>query len=395
MPVPFLDLNRQYQELSQEIEPKVLECLQSGMYINGPYVQKFEEKMAEYLGVKHVLGCSNGTDALVIALRACGVGHGDEVITTAFTFFATAEAIASIGARPIFVDVRQQDYNIDPNRVEAALTQKTKAILPVHIFGQPADMDPLNAIAKKHGIKVIEDAAQGIGSAYHGKMVGGLGDIGCFSFYPTKNLGAFGDAGMVTTNDDDLAIMLRSIKEHGAGKNGAFTREKLFGIIDKVEEKSGASDLYDPYKYYNYIIGYNSRLDAIQAAILEVKLAHLNEFNRKRAAIATYYTEQLQGLCVLPATVSHTTNCWHQYAIRTDRKQELVQHLHQNGIGAGEFYPVPMHMQKAFADLGYREGDLPVAEALCREVVCLPIFPELTDVEQEEVVSAVKAFLVS
>lgn len=395
MSVPFLDLKRQYEHLAADLEPQVLECLRSGAYINGPYVRQLEHSMAEYLGVKHAIGCSNGTDALMVALRACGVKPGDEVITTAFTFFATAEAISSIGAVPVFVDVHLHDYNMDPHKIEEAITHKTKAILPVHIFGQPADMDAINDIACRHNLKVIEDAAQGIGSSYRGRMVGSLCDVGCFSFYPTKNLGACGDAGMLTTNDDDLAAMLRSIKEHGAGKNGAFTRERLTGIRDEMAShipSDGADALYDPYKYFNYVIGYNSRLDAVQAVILGVKLKHLPDYNARRAEIAAFYGEQLRGLCTLPSTADDCKSCWHQYAILTDRKQQLVRHLHQNGIGAGEFYPVPMHLQKAFASLGYREGDLPVAERLCRQTVCLPIFPELTRPELLEVVAAVKGF---
>jgi len=234
MKVPFLDLKTQYQGIKAEVEPEILKTLESCSYIGGPYVKRFEDEVASYLQVKHAIGCSSGTAALVLALRACNVKPGDEVITTPFTFFATAEAIASVGAIPVFVDVKQSDYTIDPDKIEKEITEKTKAILPVHIFGEPCDMDPIMEIAHRHGLKVIEDAAQGIGSSYKGRMVGTLGDIACFSFYPTKNLGGCGDGGMVTTNDDDLAIILQAFKEHGAGQNGAKALEMLEGITEKI-----------------------------------------------------------------------------------------------------------------------------------------------------------------
>ena len=268
MKVPFLDLKEQYKELKNEVEPRIMEVLESCSYIGGRYVSCFEEQMEEYLGVRHVLGCSNGTDALMLALRACGIRPGDEVITTAFSFFATAESISAVGAKPVFVDIKPEDYNIDPICIEKAITPRTKAVVPVHIFGAMCDMDCIMKIAKSYGLKVIEDCAQAIGSEYKGKKAGTIGDIGCFSFYPTKNLGGAGDGGMVTTNNAEMNTVLKAIKEHGAGKNGADAVEILGGEADRIDLSEKESELYDPYKYYNYLIGYNSRLDAIQAVYL-------------------------------------------------------------------------------------------------------------------------------
>jgi len=392
MTVPFLDLNRQYEQLKDELEPKVIEVLGSGAYIGGKYVADFESEMQQYLGVKHVVSCANGTDALVLALRACGVNPGDEVITTPFTFFATAEAIASIGAIPVFVDVRESDMNIDPAKIETAITTKTKIILPVHIFGWPCDMDEINSIAKKHNLKVIEDAAQAIGCEYKGKKIGATDNIVTFSFYPTKNLGACGDAGMVTTDNEDLAVALRALREHGMAKNGAKAREILYGVSDEFATDASTNALYNPYKYYNYLVAYNSRLDAVQAAVLVIKLKYLDAYNDKRKAIAMKYGAGLSGVVRTPKAPKNGTSCYHQYAIRTQRKEELGRYLDKHGIGSGAFYPVPLHLQKAFDALGYSEGDLPVAEMLCKQTVCLPIFPELTNNEVKSVLQAVMAF---
>jgi dTDP-4-amino-4,6-dideoxygalactose transaminase len=364
MSVPFLNLQRQYEKLQDEIEPKVIEVLRSGAYIGGKYVAQFESEMQEYLRVKHVVSCANGTDALMLALRACGVAAGDEVITTPFSFFATAEAIAAIGATPVFVDVREADMNIDPSKIEAAISPRAKVILPVHIFGRPCDMDEINAIASKHDLKVVEDAAQAIGCEYKGKKIGVAYNMATFSFYPTKNLGAFGDAGMVTTDNDDFAVTLRALREHGMGKD----------------------------KYFNYMVAYNSRLDAVQAAILSIKLKHLDEYNEKRKQIALAYEKGLHGVVKIPAAPINGISCYHQYAIRTEKKEELGNFLNKQGIGFGAFYPVPLHLQKAFDYLGYKAGDLPIAEMLCRQTVCLPIFPELTAEEVSAVISAIKAF---
>ena len=254
MSVPFLDLKKNYEVIKAEAEPEILKVFESCAYIGGSYVKSFEGDIEKYLDTRHAIGCSSGTAALLLALRACGVKPGDEVITTPFTFFATAEAIASIGAIPVFVDIKPEDYTMDPDLIEDAITEKTKAILPVHIFGACCDMDRINEIARAHRLKVIEDCAQAIGAEYKGRKAGTLGDAGCFSFYPTKNLGGCGDGGMVTTNDNDLAVILRSLREHGAGKNGAKSLELLEGVKEELSVDEEATELYDPYKYYNYLI---------------------------------------------------------------------------------------------------------------------------------------------
>lgn len=394
MNVPFLDLKAQYKGIKDEIGPALLDILDKCCFIGGPYVSGFESEMADYLSVSHVAGCGSGTEALVLGLNACNIKPGDEVITTAFSFFATAEAIASVGAIPVFVDVREEDYNIDPDKIEAAVTDKTKAILPVHIFGAPADMDRINVIAKKYGLKVIEDDAQAVGSEYKGRKAGTLGDIGCFSFYPTKNLGGAGDGGMVTTNNDDLYTMVKAYKEHGAGEVGAKTLELQEGIKETLDTDEEATELYNPYKYYNYVIGHNSRLDAFQAAVLSVKLKHLDEYNAKRAAIAKKYFEGLTDKIMLPKYSTETKPCWHQFVIRSEYKGELCAFLSENGVGNGSFYPVPLHKQKAFNAKNSRVsgGSLPVAEMISAQSVCLPIFPEMTDEQVQYVIDMVNKF---
>jgi dTDP-4-amino-4,6-dideoxygalactose transaminase len=395
MNVLFLDLKRQYAQLQRELEPVVIEVLRSGAYIGGQYVETFETEMCQYLNTKHVISCANGTDALMLALRAHNIGAGDEVITTPFTFFATAEAIAAVGATPVFVDACESDFNIDSSKIEASITSKTKAIMPVHIFGQPCNLDEINQVAHRHSLKVIEDSAQAIGCKYKGSKIGNTNNIAAFSFYPTKNLGAFGDAGMVTTNDDNLAIILRALREHGMDRNGAKARELLYGLKDEFEVESRASDaLYNHYKYFNYLIGYNSRLDAIQAAILSLKLKYLDNYNKRRCEIAALYEAGLKGV-VKTQSLSQNgdmVGCYHQYAILTEKKEALSEFLAERGIGTGAFYPVPLHLQKAFNGFGYKKGDLPVAEMLSSQTVCLPIFPELTDEEVETVIHAIKDF---
>ena len=394
MKVPFLDLKTQYQGIKEEVEPAVLDILENCCYIGGTYVQQFEKSVREYLGVKHAAGCSNGTDALVLGLKACNVKPGDEVITTPFTFFATAEAIASIGAIPVFVDVRQEDYTIDPEKIEAAITEKTTAILPVHIFGAPCDMDRIMGIARKYNLKVIEDDAQAIGSEYKGRKAGTLGDVGCFSFYPTKNLGGAGDGGMVTTNSDSLNTIVRAYREHGAGQEGAEAMHLLGEELESVEVKEKATELYNPYKYYNYLIGYNSRLDAIQAAVLSAKLKHLDEYNARRSEIARLYFDGLTEKLMRPVYSSDVKPCWHQFVVRSDYKQELCSYLSEHGVGNGTFYPVPLHKQKAFHALNCKNpgAKLPVAEEIVSQSVCLPIFPEMTNDQVEYVIDTVNKF---
>jgi len=394
MNVPFLDLKQQYQGIKAEVEPQVLKLLEGCSYIGGSYVANFEKEMAAYLDVKHVIGCSSGTAALVLALRACNVCPGDEVITTPFTFFATAEAVSSIGAIPVFVDVKQDDYTIDPDKIEAAITDRTKAILPVHIFGAVCDMDRIMEIAKKHQLRVIEDDAQAIGSVYKGRKAGTLGDVGCFSFYPTKNLGGCGDGGMVTTNDDDLAVILHALHEHGAGRNGAKALELLSGVKEEAETAEQETELYNPYKYFNYLIGYNSRLDALQACVLSVKLRHLDAYNAQRAHIAERYLEGLTGKIRRPVYACDSKPCWHQFVVRSAYKQELCSYLSEHGVGNGTFYPVPLHRQKAFDAHNCKNpnASLPVAEEISSQSVCLPIFPEMTEEQIQYVIDTVNTF---
>lgn len=394
MSVPFLDLKTQFAAIKDEAMPEIEKVFESCAYIGGSYVKNFEGEVEEYLHVSHAIGCSSGTAALILALRACNVKPGDEVITTPFTFFATAESIASIGAIPVFVDVKADDYTIDETLIEAAITEKTKAIMPVHIFGACCEMDTINAIAKKHNLRVIEDCAQAIGAEYKGKKAGTLGDVGCFSFYPTKNLGGCGDGGMVTTKDDDLAVILTSFREHGAGKNGAKALELLEGQKVEIKTAEQATELYDPYKYFNFLIGYNSRLDAVQAAVLSIKLRHLDAYNQARAHVAERYVAGLDQRLIRPSYNADQKCCWHQFVVRSQYKEELCAFLSENGVGSGSFYPVPLHQQKAFTQKNCKNpnASLPVAEQISAESVCLPIFPEITEAQIDEVIAAVNKF---
>ena len=394
MGVSILNLTRQYELIRERVEKAVIEQMSSGLYIGGRAVENFEKKFASYIGVKHAIALNSGTDALVIAMKALGIGKGDEVITTPFSFFATAETIAMAGATPVFVDVEEDTYNIDASRIEEKITPKTKAILPVHIFGQPADMGSICAIAEKHGLKVIEDACQAVGAEYGSRKVGSIGDAACFSFFPTKNLGGFGDGGMITTNSDDLAVICRAYREHGGGQNGAKARSILTGAEDELAGGKAGDPLYNPYKYYNYLIAYNSRLDAIQARVLDVKLDYLDGFNARRTEIAEFYNDTFANIkeIHIPVIRDGVRTVWHQYAFRCDDKDGIGEHLAKKGIGSAAFYPVPLHLQKAFADLDYHEGDLPAAERITRQTVCLPVFPELTQEEMETVAEGVKSF---
>ncbi len=394
MEIPILNLTRQYETIRAEVEAAVLEQMAGGSYIGGSAVSHFEKKFAEYLGVRHAIALNSGTDALVIAMRALGIGEGDEVITTPFTFFATAETIAMLGAVPVFADIEEDTYNIDPAEIEKKITEKTKAIIPVHIFGQPADMTEINRIARAHHLYVIEDACQAVGAAIGEKKVGTWGDMGCFSFFPTKNLGAFGDGGMITTDSDDLDVICRAFREHGGGQNGARARSILSGVEDELSRTEAVNALYNPYKYYNYLIAYNSRLDAIQARVLDVKLNYLDGFNARRTEIAEYYNRELGDIpeIMTPRVREGVKTVWHQYAFRCKQKNEIGEYLAGRKIGSAAFYPVPLHLQKAFTGLGYREGDLPVAEKITKETVCLPIFPELREEELACIVKEIHHF---
>ena len=394
MKIPFFNLKRQYGLLQAELEQAVLASMRACTFIDGDDVKALETELAAYLKVKHAITCGNGTDALKIALKALGVHAGDEVITTPYTFFASAEAIAAVGGVPVFVDIDPVTLNLDPARLEAAITTRTRGIMPVHIFGVPADMASINTIARQYNLFVLEDACQAIGADVCGKKAGTLGDAGCFSFYPTKNLAAFGDGGMICTDRDDIATVCRALKAHGSGRNGAHAARLLGHTTDGEELNAlGLGDgLYDPCKYYNYLIGDNSRLDSIQAAVLRVKLRHLEKLTQKRGAIAARYTQALADtpLCLPPLHLPDTSQCWHQYCVLAPDKDALTADLNAAGIGTGAFYPVPLHLQKAFQYLGYRKDDLPVAEAACARSVCLPVFPELEPEEQDEIVSIIR-----
>jgi dTDP-4-amino-4,6-dideoxygalactose transaminase len=364
--IPIVDLKTQYEQLRAEIAVALQNVLDSGAFVLGPDVKALEQEVADYCRCRYGVGVASGTDALRLSLAALGVGPGDEVITTPFTFVATANTISHSGARPVFVDIDPDTYNLDPNAVAAAVTLRTKAIVPVHLYGQPAEMDTLMAITEQHGLAVIEDAAQAIGAEYKGRRAGSIGHVGCLSFYPTKNLGAYGDAGMVVTNDADLAAKLDVLRRQG-GKT----------------------------KYFHEVLGFNSRLDTMQAAILRVKLRHLEHWQEARREAACRY-DGLLAAAGLPVTApfarSDVRHVYHQYTIRAPRRDDLAQHLRQRGVNTMIYYPLPLHLQNLYRDLGMAEGALPIAEAAGREVLSLPMFPELTEAQQEEIVAAVAEF---
>ena len=359
MKVPFLDLKKQLEPIEKEIISKVEEVIRSGKFIMGDEVKFFEEEISEYLGVKHAIACASGTDALLLSLMSAGVGFGDEVITTPFTFFATAGAISRLGAKPVFVDIDEKTFNIDVSKIEEKITSRTKAIIPVHIFGQSCEMDELMAIAERNKLFIIEDSCQAIGSEYKGKKVGTIGNTGCFSFFPTKNLGGYGDGGIVVTNDDDLASYLRKARLHGSSK-----------------------------KYHHDFVGINSRLDALQAAVLRIKLKYLDEWNSGRIKVASEYSSALKDLFVVPFVASDVKHIFHQYALLSDNRDEVLAKLKENNVAAGVYYPVPLHLQECFKELGYVKGDFPVCEKVCSEIFSLPIYPE---VDYERVIEVLKS----
>lgn len=394
MKIPLINLKKQYETIKSEVDKNVSEVLSSAQYIMGNNVKEFEKEFSEYLGAKHSISVGNGTDALVIALKALGIGEGDEVITTPFTFFASAESISFVGATPVFVDVELDTFNIDPEKIEEKITDKTKAIMPVHIFGQPCNMDPINEIAEKYNLKVIEDACQAIGSEYKGKMAGVLSDIACFSFFPTKNLGCAGDGGMIVTNDDDLATICRALRAHGSGADGNRAYNLMNNIDEDATEEEGADNtVYNPLKYYNYLIGQNSRLDEIQASILRVKLKELDKWNNARRENAKFYNKRLQDTnLVTPIEDDDMKHVYHLYILQSEKRTELVNYLKEKGIATGVYYPIPLHLQKAYKDLGYKEGDLPNAEYLSHRTFAIPMFAELTDEEKDYIVKNIKKF---
>lgn len=364
MQVPFLNLAAQYNALKNELLPAVEKVLAGAHYILGPNVAAFEQEMATFTGTRFGIGVNSGSDALTLALRALEIGPGDEVITTPFTYIAPAESIHQMGARIVFADIDPQTFLIDPDDVARKMTPRTKAILPVHLFGQAAPINALNALAEPRGVQLVEDCAQAIGATCHGRPVGGIGRLGCFSFYPTKNLGADGDGGMIVTNDEALAKRLKMLRVHGIER-----------------------------RYFHDLHGFNSRLDEIQAAILRVKLPHLNGWNARRAAIAQRFSEGLAGLPVqLPVMAPGNNHVFHVYAFLTDRRDELQQFLADCGVPTLIYYPRPLHLQTVYGDLGYREGDFPVAEAISKRILPLPMYPELTDEQVDYVVTKVREF---
>jgi len=373
MKIPQLDLVVQYNSIKQEIDNAILSVLGSGHFILGENVKKLEEDIAKFVGVKYAIGVASGTDALLISLMAIGVKPGDEVITTPFTFFATAGSIARLYAKPVFVDIDPKTYNIDPNKLEDLLKKsynpKMKAIIPVHLYGQCTDMDPILELAEKYNLRVIGDAAQSLGGTYKGKQSGSMGDTGCFSFFPTKNLGAYGDGGMVVTNDDELAEKIRLLRVHGSKP-----------------------------KYYHSVVGLNSRLDEIQAAILNVKFKYLPKWiKQKREKAALYnklFHEKLPDGVVTPFEAPYNYHTYHQYTIRVkDKRDELRDYLKEQGIGTSVYYPLSLHLQKCFENLGYKEGDFPESEKASKEVLSLPMYPEIKKSDVREIVEKINETL--
>ena len=371
--IPPVDLVRQYKLISDDIDAAVLNVVRSGRYIGGAIINEFEEAFSQAVGTTQCVSCNSGTDALYLALRAFNIGPGDEVITTPFTFIATAETISLVGAKPVFVDIDQNTFNLDLNALEAAITPQTKAIIPVHLFGQPVDMTRLMAIAQQYNLYVIEDCAQATGATWGNKPVGSIGHVGCFSFFPTKNLGTCGDGGAVTTNDPAIAQTIRIIKEHGS-----------------------------QVRYYHDTVGINSRLDSIQAAVLQVKLRYLTQWNEQRRDVAQRYHQLLQPISQiqLPQEIEGGTHVWNQYTILVEDKgnqdtpfrDRLKENLQKQGIISMIYYPIPLHLQTVYQSLGYQPGDFPVTEKVSREVLSLPMFPDLSFEEQEQVAYALKDY---
>jgi len=368
MAVPMLDLVAQYQSIRDEVRAALEEVLESGRYIGGPKVSQCEQAVADYSGCRYGVGASSGTDAILNVLMSLGIGPGDEVITTPFTFFATVGCIVRVGAKPVFVDIDPKTYNMDPSAVAGAVTDRTRAIMPVHLFGQMAQMDPILEVAERRDLVVIEDAAQAMGAEQKGRRAGSVGRCGCFSFFPSKNLGGVGDGGMIVTNDEALARKCRIMRDHGA----------------------------EP-RYYHKYVGGNFRLDAIQAAVILVKLKYLEKWHAARQARAAYYDERFSGCEAIttPYVEPHNRMIYHQYVIRvrSDRspvdRDAVASFLDEEQIGHAVYYPVPLHLQTCFADIGYKPGDFPHAEAAAREVLALPVYPELTREQQDKVVAAV------
>jgi dTDP-4-amino-4,6-dideoxygalactose transaminase len=364
MKVNFVDLKAQYQTIKPEIDSAIQDVISNTAFVLGKAVANFEQEFASYCGTKHCMGVNSGTSALIMALKALDIGDGDEVITTPNTFIATAEAISYAGAKPVFVDIEEKSYNLDPNKLEKAITKKTKAIIPVHLYGQPADMDPVLRIAAKKGIPVIEDSAQAHGAEYKGKKTGGLGMVACFSFYPGKNLGAYGEGGAVTTNDENIAQKVRMLRDHGS-----------------------------PKKFYHEFIGNNCRLEGIQGAVLSVKLKHLDKWNDGRRKNADLYRKYLKGTGVgLPEEMPYAKHVYHVFCVRVKNREKLIDFLKEKGIFTNIHYPIPIHLQKAYEFLGYKKGSFPVTEGCMDEILSLPMFAELTEEEIKYTADCIKEF---
>lgn len=369
MNIQMLDLSEQYGKIKDEVNKAIEEVLTSTRFILGPNVKSLEESIASYSKTKYGIGVASGSDALVLSLLGCGIQPGDEVIVPAFTFFATAGAVSRIGAKPVFVDIDEKTFNIDPVKIEEAISDKTKAIIPVHLYGQMAKMEKIMNIAKKHNLVVIEDAAQAIGSKYKKVGPGEWGKTACYSFFPTKNLGAYGDAGMVITNDEDIAEKIRVLRVHGSKP-----------------------------KYHHHVLGYNSRLDELHAAILNVKLKYLDEWNNNRRKNAYYYNQLINNEPFLtefvqtPFEDEQIFHTYHQYTLRVQHRDGLQAFLKEQGISTMVYYPLPLHLQPVFNYLGYKEGDLPVTEKACNEVLSLPMYPELKHEQQEYIIEKIKEF---
>jgi len=366
MNVSLLDLKPQYAQYKDKVIPEIMEVIENQAFILGFKVEKMEKELAEYTGAKYALGVSSGTDALLIALMSLGIGHGDEVITTPYTFFATAGSIHRVGARPVFVDIDPDTYNIDPSKIEKAISKRTKAIMPVHLYGQCCDLDAIMSIAKKHDLKVIEDACQSIGAKYGDRQAGTFGDIGGFSFFPSKNLGCFGDGGLLTTNDQTLYKRMKALRVHGAER-----------------------------QYHHIEVGLNGRLDALQAAVVSVKLPFLTGWTEGRRRNADRYDHFFQGNSKVKTPV-RSGNCRHifnQYVISLDRRDELKEHLTEKHIGCAIYYPLPLHLQECFSYLGHREGDFPASEAAAKRTLAIPIYAELPAGALEHVAQTINAFI--
>lgn len=367
MKVPLLDLHAQYKPILNDIKDEMEKVFITHAYKLGPQVKEFEEKIQQYCKVKHAIGCASGTDALILALIALDIGDGDEVITIPFTFFATAGTIHRVGARPTFVDVKSDTFNIDPDKIEKAITPRTKAIIVVHLFGQPAEMDIIINIAQKYNLKVIEDNAQGIGAEYDGKVAGTFGDIGTLSFFPSKNLGAMGDGGMCLTDNDELSAKLFQLRVHGENP-----------------------------QYYHKWVGLNSRLDTIQAAVLLVKLRSLENWSEARRRNAEYYYKNINDIPQIKLPVIHkkAKTIFNQFTLVVERRDELLKYLHSRDIGCAVYYPRPLHLQECFSYLNYKEGDFPVAEELTNKVISIPVFSEITREQQDYVIKTIKEFYI-